>query len=47
MNSQPSHSRAPDDGLMNEIEDHDKGLAFDLPQLITRRRALGLFAGRL
>ena len=30
-----------------EIEDHDKGLAFDLPKLITRRRALGLFAGGL
>ena len=31
----------------DEIEDHDKGLAFDLPKLISRRRALGLFAGGL
>jgi protocatechuate 3,4-dioxygenase beta subunit len=30
-----------------EIEDHDKGLAFDLPKLISRRRALGVFAGSL
>jgi hypothetical protein len=29
-----------------EIEDHDKGLAFDLPKLISRRRALGV-AGSL
>ena len=28
-----------------EIEDHDRGLAFDLPRLISRRRAVGLFAG--
>jgi protocatechuate 3,4-dioxygenase beta subunit len=28
-----------------EIEDHDKGLAFDMPKLISRRRALGVFAG--
>jgi protocatechuate 3,4-dioxygenase beta subunit len=27
------------------IEDHDRGLAFDLPQLITRRKALGVLAG--
>ena len=32
---------------MNEIEDHDRGLAFDLPRLITRRRALGVLAGSL
>ena len=27
------------------IEDHDRGLAFDLPKLISRRRAVGLLAG--
>jgi protocatechuate 3,4-dioxygenase beta subunit len=27
------------------IEDHDRGLSFDLPRLVNRRRALGLFAG--
>ena len=27
------------------IEDHDRGLAFDLPRLISRRRAVGLLAG--
>src|SRR4051794_24279557 len=32
---------------MLRMHDHDKGLAFDLPKLITRRRALGLFAGGL
>jgi protocatechuate 3,4-dioxygenase beta subunit len=26
-------------------EDHDRGLAFDLPRLVTRRRAVGLIAG--
>jgi protocatechuate 3,4-dioxygenase beta subunit len=30
-----------------EIEDHDKGLAFDIPKLISRRRALGVLAGSL
>jgi protocatechuate 3,4-dioxygenase beta subunit len=30
-----------------DIEDHDKGLAFDIPKLISRRRALGVFAGGL
>jgi protocatechuate 3,4-dioxygenase beta subunit len=32
---------------MHPEHDHDKGLAFDLPKLVTRRRALGLFAGGL
>jgi protocatechuate 3,4-dioxygenase beta subunit len=32
---------------MHSDHDHDKGLAFDLPKLISRRRALGLFAGGL
>jgi protocatechuate 3,4-dioxygenase beta subunit len=27
------------------IEDHDRGLAFDLPKLVSRRRALSLLAG--
>src|SRR3954454_7440452 len=27
------------------IHDHDRGLDFDLPRLMNRRRALGLFAG--
>jgi protocatechuate 3,4-dioxygenase beta subunit len=27
------------------IEDHDRGLAYDLPRLISRRRALGLLVG--
>ena len=27
------------------IEDHDRGLAFDLPRLMSRRRAVGLLAG--
>jgi protocatechuate 3,4-dioxygenase beta subunit len=26
---------------MHEIEDHDRGLSFDLPRLLSRRRALG------
>ena len=30
-----------------ELEDHDKGLAFDMPKLISRRRALGVLAGTL
>jgi protocatechuate 3,4-dioxygenase beta subunit len=29
------------------IEDHDRGLAFDLPKLISRRGAVGLLAGSL
>ena len=29
------------------IEDHDRGLQFDLPRLISRRRAVGVFAGGL
>jgi protocatechuate 3,4-dioxygenase beta subunit len=28
-----------------ELEDHDKGLAFDMPRLISRRRALGVLTG--
>jgi protocatechuate 3,4-dioxygenase beta subunit len=31
----------------SEIEDHDRGLQYDLPQLISRRKALGLIAGSL
>ena len=38
------HHHHQDDG---EIEDHDKGLAFDLPRLISRRRALGVLSGTL
>ena len=34
--------RADDD---ETIEDHDRGLAYDLPRLISRRRAVGLLAG--
>ena len=30
---------------MHDIEDHDRGLAYDLPRLVSRRRALGLLAG--
>ncbi len=29
------------------IEDHDRGLSFDLPKLINRRRAVGVLAGSL
>ncbi len=29
------------------MHDHDKGLAFDLPKLISRRRALGVLAGSM
>jgi protocatechuate 3,4-dioxygenase beta subunit len=29
----------------DELEDHDKGLAFDMPKLISRRRVLGLLGG--
>jgi len=29
------------------MHDHDKGLAFDLPKLLSRRQALGVFAGGL
>ncbi len=28
-----------------DIEDHDRGLAFDMPKLISRRRALGVLGG--
>jgi len=28
-----------------ELEDHDRGLAFDLPKLMTRRRAIGVLSG--
>jgi protocatechuate 3,4-dioxygenase beta subunit len=28
-----------------ELEDHDRGLAFDMPKLMSRRRALGLLTG--
>jgi protocatechuate 3,4-dioxygenase beta subunit len=31
----------------HEIDDHDRGLAHDLPRLVTRRRAVGLLAGGL
>lgn len=31
--------------MPEEIEDHDRGLVHDLPQLLNRRRALGLFGG--
>jgi len=31
--------------MENRIHDHDRGLDFDLPKLMNRRRALGLFAG--
>jgi hypothetical protein len=27
------------------LEDHDRGLAFDLPRLVSRRTAVGLLAG--
>jgi protocatechuate 3,4-dioxygenase beta subunit len=30
-----------------ELEDHDRGLAFDLPKLISRRRALAVMTGSL
>jgi protocatechuate 3,4-dioxygenase beta subunit len=29
----------------DQIEDHDRGLAFDLPRLVSRRRAVGVLAG--
>jgi protocatechuate 3,4-dioxygenase beta subunit len=29
------------------IEDHDRGLSYDLPRLISRRRAIGVLAGSL
>jgi protocatechuate 3,4-dioxygenase beta subunit len=29
----------------SELEDHDRGLAFDMPKLMSRRRALGLLTG--
>src|SRR5262245_19929503 len=29
------------------MHDHDKGLAFDLPKLLSRRQALGVLAGGL
>src|SRR5215208_6109291 len=29
----------------DELEDHDKGLAFDMPKLISRRRVLGVLGG--
>jgi protocatechuate 3,4-dioxygenase beta subunit len=46
VNSQAAPSvRLDDEGMSNEIEDHDRGLSFDLPKLITRRRALGVLAG--
>jgi protocatechuate 3,4-dioxygenase beta subunit len=33
--------------MSTDIDDHDRGLAFDLPKLISRRRALGVLAGSL
>jgi protocatechuate 3,4-dioxygenase beta subunit len=33
------------DGNGNEIEDHDRGLVFDIQTLVDRRRALSLFGG--
>jgi protocatechuate 3,4-dioxygenase beta subunit len=30
-----------------EIEDHDRGLAYDMPRLMSRRRALGVLTGSL
>ena len=36
------HSHALED---HALEDHDRGLSFDLPRLVSRRRALGLLAG--
>jgi protocatechuate 3,4-dioxygenase beta subunit len=36
------HHSSPD-----EFEDHDRGLGFDLPRLVSRRTALGLLAGGL
>jgi protocatechuate 3,4-dioxygenase beta subunit len=32
---------------MHEIEDHDRGLSFDLPRLLSRRRALGVMGGSI
>jgi protocatechuate 3,4-dioxygenase beta subunit len=32
---------------MSAMHDHDKGLAHDLPKLLSRRQALGVFAGGL
>ncbi len=32
---------------MPEIEDHDRGLSFDLPRLLSRRRALGVMSGSI
>jgi hypothetical protein len=29
----------------NALEDHDRGLSYDLPRLINRRQAVGLLAG--
>jgi protocatechuate 3,4-dioxygenase beta subunit len=37
----------PDDADMPEIEDHDRGLSFDLPRLLSRRRALGVMSGTI
>jgi protocatechuate 3,4-dioxygenase beta subunit len=31
--------------MTHEIEDHDRGLAYDLPRIVDRRRALQLLAG--
>ena len=35
------------EGQPGRIEDHDRGLAFDLPRLVSRRTAVGLLAGGL
>jgi protocatechuate 3,4-dioxygenase beta subunit len=31
--------------MSHDLEDHDRGLAFDLPRLMSRRRALGVLTG--
>ncbi len=40
-----SDSRAKEDRLEEGAHDHDRGLDYDLPRLISRRQALGAIAG--
>jgi protocatechuate 3,4-dioxygenase beta subunit len=39
------HAEVADDAAHDEIEDHDRGLSFDLRTIVARRKALKMFAG--
>ena len=45
MPNRPHTPNLPTAALDNEIEDHDRGLSFDLPTILERRRVLKWFGG--